>query len=72
MKHFTLISALLLLSACTTHKVISSLSIKTELEDKNVLLINIEAIDNDGISSVSINIDTFNYQVLFKETYGNH
>jgi len=72
MKHFTLIGTILLLSSCTTHKVISSLLVTTELEDTNTLLVNIEAIDNDGISSVDINIDAFNYQALFEEIEGTH
>ena len=70
MKHFTLVSFLLLLSSCTTHKVISSLSVTTEVEDSNAILVNIEAIDNDGIASVDIKIDAFNYQALFKEIKG--
>ena len=73
MKHFTLISILLLLSSCTTHKVISSLSVTTELEEAtNVILVNIEAIDNDGISAVDINIDAFDYQAIFDQIQGTH
>ena len=54
MKHFTLISILLLFTSCTTHKAISALSIETELEDSGVLLVRVEAIDNDGIKDVKI------------------
>jgi len=74
----TLILSLFLVfgaTSCTTHRLISSLSISTTLEEDPLrigseLTLEINAIDNDGIASVSINIEALNVSNIYRNING--